>query len=1296
MNTPISLAVKQIVPGDKELVTKAPIWQLKETPSSSVEQILRHNISRRRTNCHFDLTSTCQGSDHSAAFGQPRAATPACQSWASPLLLEAKLLASGDVEQNPGPPKTHTKTTTTFFCSICNKQITRRHGALLCNTNPSHWVHKTCTKTSYKKHHNTWTCPLHTTNTTTSKATNQTSHPSPLQNSNATNPPNLQSRTPSSPPSPQNTKATRQPQNRPKRSLPATGSSENRKPKQNRNLKILQLNINGIQSKFTELQQLLTDENIDIATIQETKLHPSNKTPEIPKYLCIRQDRPTPQSDKTKTNGGGLITYVREDVCCTNTASYTLPDIESQTITIPLTQTKNLILTNLYIPQKPSTTSTQTEDSNITTLFTRLTNIPNSLIVADVNAHSDLWYPPIAMDHRGEIITSLLQASNHVVLNGNTPTRLPSQNSQQPTSPDITCISSNLADSTTWKTKTALTSDHLPIIITINTKSNFRLKSSNTTFTNYKKANWDKYTNEIELALRDTETPDNIHYANKFLTNVILLADKHHIPKGRRKNLHQPLPKHINDCIKERNHLRSADPTDPRIITRNKEINNLISKHRSEQWKTKLDQIGDHNKNSGTLWNTINYLRGKKPPLRTNAAINFNGKPALSPQQKAAAFNKQFVNTVKHTTKPENRKINRHTKSLQPTPIHITSTQVSEAISNSSNNNSTGPDNINIRHLKHLGPIAIQYLTVIYNLALNLNIIPQIWKLAKIIPIPKPNKDPNNGTSYRPISLLSPIAKTLEKIILPSLTSNIPQIKQQHGFKASHSTTTALQQLTNQIKQGFNKKLPPERTIVVSLDLSKAFDTVNIHSLIRKLHQTTVPNTIVKFIANYIKGRKGFTLYQNSKSKQQQFKTGVPQGGVLSPILFNLYTSDIPSPPMGVSLISYADDMNPAASHSKYKEAEQRLQPYLHDIFEWTKRNDLMLNPDKSTATLFTSCTREQNTTLSLSINNVTIPTVKNPKILGLTLDPSLSFAEHARITKEKADSSIKVLKALTSTSWGKQKETLLATYKAVVLPVIEYASTVWSPMISESNLGKLQTTQNNALRIITGCTADTNTDHLHIETKTLPLSNHLELHASQLRQKSQLPTHPLHDLTTQPKVDKRRQIKTSIFDDGCKGIISINNTNSLPPTPDSISQNLKTIHTIAVSNCIKSYKTNPILMQPAPDINSSEISLPRKTRRILAQLRAGKSPILHTYLNSIDPKSHPSSICPLCNSHEHNTSHLFTCPQINTTLTTLDLWNDPVGVSALLQQWSDAQGLAGGGSGPGSGLVGGLDGATK
>ena len=104
----------------------------------------------------------------------------------------------------------------------------------------------------------------------------------------------------------------------------------------------------------------------------------------------------------------------------------------------------------------------------------------------------------------------------------------------------------------------------------------------------------------------------------------------------------------------------------------------------------------------------------------------------------------------------------------------------------------------------------------------------------------------------------------------------------------------------------------------------------------------------------------------------------------------------------------------------------------------------MQLNAEKSTATLFTSDPKEYNTTLNLTKNNKIIPTVKNPKILGLHLDPKLNFMYHTQQTKEKASKTINMLKALTTRQWGKDKETIVATYKAITRPQIEYASTVW------------------------------------------------------------------------------------------------------------------------------------------------------------------------------------------------------------------------------------------------------------
>ena len=196
-----------------------------------------------------------------------------------------------------------------------------------------------------------------------------------------------------------------------------------------------------------------------------------------------------------------------------------------------------------------------------------------------------------------------------------------------------------------------------------------------------------------------------------------------------------------------------------------------------------------------------------------------------------------------------------------------------------------------------------------------------------------------------------------------------------------------------------------------------------------------------------------------------------------------------------------------------------------------------------------TQC-RQINQKLNLQINNTLIPTVQHPKILGLTFDPKLTYNQHTDNTKDKATKTIKLLKALTSTTWGKQKETIVTTYKTITRPVIEHAGTIWSSTASKTNITRFQTIQNAALRTATGCTADTNTQHLQDETLVLPIKNHLQLQASQIRQKSQKPSHSLHNLMQQQ--NPKRQIKTLIFQPNNTYTITIY-TDPKTVTPESI-----------------------------------------------------------------------------------------------------------------------------------------------
>ena len=176
-------------------------------------------------------------------------------------------------------------------------------------------------------------------------------------------------------------------------------------------------------------------------------------------------------------------------------------------------------------------------------------------------------------------------------------------------------------------------------------------------------------------------------------------------------------------------------------------------------------------------------------------------------------------------TRKTNKSINRATHKIQGYNITLTTTQVQEAINQSKNNNSQGPDKLNIRHLKHIGPLGLAFLTSMLKTALMTNIIPHIWKLANIVSMPKPNKDTDKDASYRPISLLSVIAKTLEKSLHPYTSENI---RTQHGYKTQHTTVMALHTL-NTVAKGFNQMAHRARTVTVAFDMNKAFDTINTH-----------------------------------------------------------------------------------------------------------------------------------------------------------------------------------------------------------------------------------------------------------------------------------------------------------------------------------------------------------------------------------------------------------------------------------------------------------------------------------
>jgi len=129
-------------------------------------------------------------------------------------------------------------------------------------------------------------------------------------------------------------------------------------------------------------------------------------------------------------------------------------------------------------------------------------------------------------------------------------------------------------------------------------------------------ANWNRFMEDIELALYSEPDILDVHKGNKVITDLILLADKHHVPKGRIKNLLEPLPQHIKTKIKERNNICIDNHSDSGIPQLSKKITDSTGQHKTDQWKQYFDQIVDHKENSHTLWNTIKRKNGRNSPSK--------------------------------------------------------------------------------------------------------------------------------------------------------------------------------------------------------------------------------------------------------------------------------------------------------------------------------------------------------------------------------------------------------------------------------------------------------------------------------------------------------------------------------------------------------------------------------------------------------------------------------------------------------------------------------------------------------
>ena len=236
-------------------------------------------------------------------------------------------------------------------------------------------------------------------------------------------------------------------------------------------------------------------------------------------------------------------------------------------------------------------------------------------------------------------VERMVSGSNFGILNWDSLTRLPGN--ANPSFPDVSLASASLITSTNWQTKTNLGSDHLPILINLQMYVPINPIQHRSSI-NLKKANWDRYSREIEDKLSKRRLPTNCQKGENNLRVIILKAASHHIPSGRHRLNTEPVPTEILEKLRARDDLRSRDSTSPALPEMNDEITRITNEHKRQKWRQFVETL-DHKTDPTKLWRTIKAIYGKSAPKAENEAITFDGSQLSSPKQIANYFNRQFT-----------------------------------------------------------------------------------------------------------------------------------------------------------------------------------------------------------------------------------------------------------------------------------------------------------------------------------------------------------------------------------------------------------------------------------------------------------------------------------------------------------------------------------------------------------------------------------------------------------------------------------------------------------------------------
>jgi len=357
----------------------------------------------------------------------------------------------------------------------------------------------------------------------------------------------------------------------------------------------------------------------------------------------------------------------------------------------------------------------------------------------------------------------------------------------------------------------------------------------------------------------------------------------------------------------------------------------------------------------------------------------------------------------------------------------------------------------------------------------------------------KPGLDVENKSNYRPISNLSFLSKVLERAMLDQLlpvlqlNDSIPSI--QSAYRQHHSTETALTRIHNDLVENTCEGMS---SLLVLLDLSAAFDTVDHELLLQDLYNSGIRDTALALFRSYLSQRTQSVVVNQSISHSVPLLFGVPQGSVLGPVLFTIYTSSLSSllGAHGVLHHFYADDTQIYVKIENITDAKTRIESLVSDIKTWMIMRKLKLNDDKTDIIIIRGSRRTSNEDLLfLNIGNSQLQPSSTVRNLGVIFNSTLDYKDHINYIVKCCQLHIRNLYMIKSFI---NEHCLLLLVHSMVFSRVDYCNALFMGLPNYI-LKKLQSVLNRSARLIFGLPARTPTTSYLIQLHWLPIKARVE-----------------------------------------------------------------------------------------------------------------------------------------------------------------------------------------------------------